>query len=61
MCGIVGLFLKDKALQPRLGALLADMLVTMTDRGPDSAGIAIYGGTESGRAKINGPVGKPRL
>ena len=52
MCGIVGLFLKDKALQPRLGALLADMLVTMTDRGPDSAGIAIYGGTESGRAKI---------
>jgi glutamate synthase domain-containing protein 1 len=52
MCGIVGLFLKDKALQPRLGALLADMLVTMTDRGPDSAGIAIYGGTESGRAKL---------
>ncbi|MFO1047093.1 MAG: glutamine amidotransferase family protein [Geminicoccaceae bacterium] len=52
MCGIVGLFLKDKALEPRLGALLADMLVTMTDRGPDSAGIAIYGGVESGRAKI---------
>jgi glutamate synthase domain-containing protein 1 len=52
MCGIVGLFLKDKALQPRLGALLADMLVTMTDRGPDSAGIAIYGGTEAGRAKL---------
>ena len=52
MCGIVGLFLKDKALEPQLGALLADMLVTMTDRGPDSAGIAIYGGSESGRAKI---------
>ena len=43
MCGIVGLFLKNEALQPRLGALLTDMLVTMTDRGPDSAGIAIYG------------------
>ena len=52
MCGIVGLFLKDKALEPRLGALLSDMLITMTDRGPDSAGIAIYGGTEAGRAKI---------
>ena len=52
MCGIVGLFLKDKALEPRLGALLADMLVTMTDRGPDSAGIAIYGGAEAGRVKI---------
>ena len=25
MCGIVGLFLKDQALQPKLGALLADM------------------------------------
>jgi amidophosphoribosyltransferase len=44
MCGIVGLFLKDKALEPQLGGLLTDMLITMTDRGPDSAGIAIYGG-----------------
>lgn len=52
MCGIVGLFLKDKALEPRLGELLSAMLVTMTDRGPDSAGIAIYGGGEAGRAKI---------
>ncbi|WP_375175497.1 glutamine amidotransferase family protein [Pseudooceanicola sp.] len=43
MCGIVGLFLKNDDLQPRLGALLTGMLVTMTDRGPDSAGIAIYG------------------
>ena len=43
MCGIVGLFLKNDALQPQLGALLTDMLITMTDRGPDSAGVAIYG------------------
>lgn len=49
MCGIVGLFLKDRALEPQLGALLTDMLVTMTDRGPDSAGIAIYGGAEAGK------------
>ncbi|MCC5985757.1 MAG: glutamine amidotransferase family protein [Rhodobacteraceae bacterium] len=52
MCGIVGLFLKDKALEPRLGAMLTEMLVTMTDRGPDSAGIAIYGGGAEGQAKL---------
>jgi glutamate synthase domain-containing protein 1 len=43
MCGIVGLFLKKEDLRPQLGALLSDMLITMTERGPDSAGIAIYG------------------
>ncbi|MDS9469526.1 glutamine amidotransferase family protein [Paracoccus sp. MBLB3053] len=43
MCGIVGLFLKKEELRPKLGDLLTDMLITMTDRGPDSAGIAIYG------------------
>ena len=42
MCGIVGLFLKDKSMEAQLGAMLTDMLITMTDRGPDSAGIAIY-------------------
>ncbi|MCX7646656.1 MAG: glutamine amidotransferase family protein [Rhodobacteraceae bacterium] len=52
MCGIVGLFLKDRALEPQLGALLTDMLVTMTDRGPDSAGIAIYSGAADGLGKI---------
>ena len=52
MCGIVGLFLKDPELEPRLGAMLTDMLVTMTDRGPDSAGIAIYSAAGEGRAKI---------
>jgi methylamine---glutamate N-methyltransferase subunit A len=52
MCGIVGLFLKDKSLEPRLGVLLTEMLVTMTDRGPDSAGIAIYGDSAEGLAKL---------
>ena len=42
MCGIVGLFLKDKLLEPKLGMMLTEMLITMSDRGPDSAGIAIY-------------------
>lgn len=52
MCGIVGLFLKDKSLEPQLGALLSGMLNTMCDRGPDSAGFAIYGAPEAGKAKI---------
>ncbi|MFY2822590.1 class II glutamine amidotransferase [Ruegeria sp. MALMAid1280] len=52
MCGIVGLFLKDQSLAPQLGNMLTDMLITMTDRGPDSAGIAIYGAENEGRTKI---------
>lgn len=52
MCGIVGLFLKDKSLEPKLGEMLSAMLITMTDRGPDSAGIAIYGSETKGRTKM---------
>lgn len=43
MCGIVGLYLKDQTMEDQLGALFAPMLEAMTDRGPDSAGFAIYG------------------
>ncbi len=59
MCGIVGLFLKDKALEPQLGAMLTEMLVTMTDRGPDSAGIAIYGAHDAGQAKLTVQSDRP--
>ncbi|RMR14109.1 Glutamine amidotransferase, s-II protein, partial [Pseudomonas savastanoi pv. glycinea] len=43
MCGIVGLYLKNPALESQLGRLFEPMLEAMTDRGPDSAGFAIYG------------------
>ncbi|MDR1890293.1 MAG: glutamine amidotransferase family protein [Zoogloeaceae bacterium] len=43
MCGIVGLYLKNRALEPQLGRIFEPMLLAMTDRGPDSAGFAIYG------------------
>ncbi|MEE3915798.1 glutamine amidotransferase family protein [Pseudomonas viridiflava] len=43
MCGIVGLYLKNPALESQLGQLFEPMLEAMTDRGPDSAGFAIYG------------------
>ena len=52
MCGIVGLFLKDQSLEPQLGALLSGMMAVMSDRGPDSAGFAVYGGGEPGRVKL---------
>src|SRR5262245_10932117 len=53
MCGIVGLFLKDSRLEGDLGALLAGMLGTLCDRGPDSAGFAIYGAeVPAGTAKL---------
>lgn len=59
MCGIVGLFLKDDALKPLLGEMLSAMLVTMTDRGPDSAGIAIYGDDVAGQMKITVQSSQP--
>ena len=43
MCGIVGLYLKNKSLESQIGQMFAPMLTAMTGRGPDSAGFAIYG------------------
>lgn len=43
MCGIVGLYLKNDKYEDRLGKLFAPMLIAMTERGPDSAGFAVYG------------------
>jgi glutamate synthase domain-containing protein 1 len=42
MCGIVGLFDKSPEIEESLGEHLAAMLTQMGDRGPDSAGVAVY-------------------
>jgi methylamine---glutamate N-methyltransferase subunit A len=42
MCGIVGLFAKSPEIEERLGEHLGAMLMQMSDRGPDSAGVAVY-------------------
>ena len=42
MCGIVGIYLKNKNLHSNLGSLFCPMLKEMGDRGPDSSGFAIY-------------------
>jgi methylamine---glutamate N-methyltransferase subunit A len=48
MCGIIGLFLKTPELEAKLGAYLAPMLIGMSERGPDSAGFAVYRPTAPG-------------
>ena len=42
MCGIAGLYTKTDALRSQLGFHLSAMLVQLSDRGPDSAGVAFY-------------------
>lgn len=42
MCGIVGLLVKKPELRSQLGALMVPMLIGMTERGPDSAGLAVF-------------------
>lgn len=42
MCGIVGIFIKNKKLESNLGTYLSKMIDNMSSRGPDSAGFAIY-------------------
>jgi glutamate synthase domain-containing protein 1 len=56
MCGIVGLHLKTAELYPRLGELLVPMLVSMSSRGPDSAGVALHNGDTMDVVK---DVGRP--
>ena len=56
MCGIAALQLKDPALRPRLGELMHGMLCEIVDRGPDSAGISVYGDDRlnpSGQAMVS--------
>ena len=54
MCGIVGLLVKKPKYRAKLGEWMLPMLIGMTERGPDSAGLAVF--TEpvaKGRRKIS--------
>lgn len=42
MCGIVGLLVKKPELRDSLGELMVPMLIGMSERGPDSAGVAVF-------------------
>lgn len=53
MCGIVGLMLKKPQLDAQLGELLVPMLVGMTERGPDSAGLAVFSSAPSKALRLS--------
>jgi len=53
MCGIVGIYLKNEKLNNSLGSLLAEMLINMGSRGPDSAGFAIYNDEKGEKLKYS--------
>jgi glutamate synthase domain-containing protein 1 len=42
MCGVIGLLIRDPALEPQLGSMLVTMIEALDERGPDSSGIAVY-------------------
>jgi methylamine---glutamate N-methyltransferase subunit A len=42
MCGVAGLLIKDPGLESGVGNMLASMVCALADRGPDSAGFAVY-------------------
>jgi methylamine---glutamate N-methyltransferase subunit A len=42
VCGIVGIFAKSQSMRERLGSHLGEMLAQLAERGPDSAGVAVY-------------------
>lgn len=42
MCGIVGLLVKNQSMRANIGELMMPMLIGMTERGPDSAGMAVF-------------------
>ena len=57
MCGIVGIHLKNPELRPRLGAISSPMLMEMSERGPDSSGVAVYRETDDWVAMALGVPG----
>ena len=42
MCGVVGLLIRERSLEPLLGSMLGPMIAALDERGPDSSGIALY-------------------
>src|SRR5690242_19667035 len=58
MCGIVGYFDQSGSIEGPLGATISKMLEALACRGPDSAGVALFGrsvpGTFFTRVKVAG-------
>lgn len=60
MCGIAALQLRNPLLRPQMGSLLSSMMCQIVDRGPDSAGLAVYDtpGLVSGNTSTLSLLGK---
>ncbi|APX01925.1 glutamine amidotransferase [Arthrobacter sp. QXT-31] len=60
MCGIAALQLRNPLLHPQMGSLLSSMMCQIVDRGPDSAGLAVYDtpGLVSGNTSTLSLLGK---
>src|SRR5579864_1900532 len=52
MCGIVGFFSKDEGARAEVGRTVLGMLRALGCRGPDSAGVALYGAPDDGRYAV---------
>jgi glutamate synthase domain-containing protein 1 len=61
MCGVVGLLLRDRALEPQLGSMLVSMIDALDERGPDSSGIAVYADDRLGDANTRLPGGRLKI
>jgi amidophosphoribosyltransferase len=54
MCGIAGIYSKSEQTSSELGSLASAMLLQLADRGPDSAGMAVYRDqVAAGHAKLS--------
>jgi glutamate synthase domain-containing protein 1 len=62
MCGVIGILIRDPALEPALGSMLVPMIDALADRGPDSSGVAVYAdGDPFGVGLERGPGSLPDL
>src|SRR6266849_6931883 len=57
MCGIVGYFAKTSDGHVEVGRTILGMLQALGCRGPDSAGVALYGAPDDGRFVVRVKLG----
>jgi glutamate synthase domain-containing protein 1 len=57
MCGIVGFFAKDGGGQSEIGRTILGMLRALGCRGPDSAGVALFGAPDDDRFVVRVKLG----
>lgn len=59
MCGIVGVFYKGEGAEGNVGQIMSDMCDPLFRRGPDSAGVALYGFPLDGALVVRVDLDRP--